>query len=295
MKKLFNVMRAFALCGTLSLTGEIIETNEISTVLDYVSEDSLLFLNVTGTMYEPSNALADHQWRVYLSNRIQEIVKDPKVAQILIDQTKNMIVQTIPKKTVEEKTPQLITELQANKIAVLGVTQKGVSTSYADNFAGITQKHLQTLGIHLEKSLETLKIKEGQKTLTGYAFVDGILFTNKKPIGPAIVEFLDTVEPKHARVIAVDNSLSSLDNLEKSLDLAGVKFVGLHYRRAEAQTSAFDPVLGTIEFFSVINEGKIISDADALELKQNLPHVNHEEVLDEFIRMRAEELAQSAA
>lgn len=297
MKKLFLISFGciLAVCGGDSLQGEIVETNEIMTVLNHVNKDSFLFLNVTGTMYEPSNELSDHRWREYFSERVQELVEDPKIAQILIDDTKNWIVQNIPKSVVEDKTPQLIAELQAKKIAVLGITQKQVTPSYAENFASITQKHLRSLGIHLERSLDFLKIKGDKGDQTGYTFVDGILFTNKNPVGPALVEFLNSVEPKSSRVVAVDNSRSSLDSMQKSMNDAGIKFVGLCYGRADAQKKVFDPILGIIEFCVFINEGKIISDEEAHELKLSQPHFNFEELLDDFICTRSEELQESSA
>ena len=285
MKNLIAVVFGYliTLCGSLSVSAEIIETNEIDKVLEYANQDSLVFFNITGTLYQPSNALSDNQWRIYFSKRVKELVADPQAAQALVDQTKNLIVQKIPKKTVEEKVPHLIADLQARKIVVLGLTQKQASTSYADNFAFITQNHLVKLGISLEKSLSYLKRdqKSGEES---YTFAYGILFANKNPEGAVLAEFLKTVDPKPSAVIAVDNSRSSLENIQQALEAAGMKFIGLRYGRADAATAHFDATLGTIEFLTFVKEGKILSDAEAAELKAKQPDINYEALLDQYIK-----------
>lgn len=275
---------AVSLFGILPVAGEIIETNEIDTVLDYVNCDSIVFVNITGTLYQPSNTLSNNLWREYFAKRVQQIASDPQAGQALIDRIKNLIVQKIPKKTVEEKTPQLLAELQAKEIAVLGITKKKAATSYADNFAWLTQSHLANLGIHLDKTLNYLKFKDEKGALEGYTFAYGILFTNKQPEGPAIKTLLNGLVQKPSIVIVADNTLSSLENMQQVLEPAGFKFIGLRYGLADAVKTDFDPVLGTIEFFPFINEGKIMSDAVALELKQSQAHVNHEALIDDYIR-----------
>lgn len=285
MKNLIGIIFGcmMTLCGIFPASAEIIETNEIDKVLEYVNQDSFVFFNITGTLYQPSNALSDNQWREYFSKRVKQLVADPQAAQALIDQTKNLIVQKIPKKTVEEKVPQLIADLQAKKIVVLGLTQKQAATSYADNFAFITQNHLVNLGISLEKSLSYFK-REQKPVQETYTFAYGILFTNKNPEGQILLEFLKTVDPKPSEVIAVDNSRSSLENVQQALDAAGIKFIGLRYGRADAVKAHFDATLGTIEFLTFIKEGKILSDAEAAELKAKQPDVNYEALLDQYIK-----------
>lgn len=275
------------LAGSLLMTSafaEIIETQEIETVLDYVSQDSIVFFNITGTLYEPSNALSDNQWREYFANRVKEIAPDQAVGHALVNRTKNLIVQKIPKKNVEQKTPQLIADLQNKKIPVLGLTKKQASTSYADNFAWITQNHLASLGIHLDKTLGYLRFTAEPPMTLGYTFVYGILFTNKQSEGKAVQAFVNTIEKKPSIVIAVDNTLSSLEDIEQILNANKIKFVGLRYGRADKTKANFDATLGIIEFLTYVNEGRILSDAEALKIKQTQKDVNQEALLDEYIR-----------
>jgi hypothetical protein len=271
-----------ALFGAADLTGEIIETKEIRTVLDYVDQDSLVFFNVTGTLYAPSSTLSDNQWREYFSNRVKLIVSDEASSQQLIDKIKNQIVQGIPKKNVEEITPQLIANLQNQKIVVLGITRKNMSTSYAENFGMITRNHLLSLGINLEKTLPYLasgELKDQKEYLFGY----GILFTNKQPEGLAVISFVKQMNQTPSLILMVDNSRSSLESVQEALLPTGIAFKGFRYGRADNLKENFDPALGTIEFFAFIKEGSLISDAEALKIKQSNSAINYEAMLDSYI------------
>ena len=282
-----SILALFSFACTLSVqtpvSAEIIETQEVATVLDYVSQDAVVFFNITGTLYAPSNALSDHQWREYFAERVKKITPDATIGQALIDRTKNTIVNKIPKKTVEEKTPKLIAELQDKKIVVLGLTKKQPSTSYADNFAWITQNHLTQLGIHLDKTLSYLRFRDERPFVTPYTFIYGILFTNKQPETTAFIEFLKTFQKKPSTVIVVDNTRSSLEAMEQAAQKLGMTFIGLRYGRADAAQAAFDPQLGTIEFLAYISEGKIISDSEAVQIKKENPTTNYDAQLDQYI------------
>lgn len=281
-----------AMCGISHLKGEVIETNEIRTVLQHVDNDSYVFFNITGTLYAPSTTLSDNQWRAYFVTRVKQKISDPDVSQQLIDKIKNRIVQEIPKKNVEDITPQMISDLQERKIVVLGITKKQMSTSYADNFGLITRNHLLSLEINFEKTLSYLKIDK-TKDQTGYSFAYGILFTNKQPEGPAMISFLKQNDLHPSSIIMVDNSLASLESVQEALQSTGIGFKGIRYGRADSLIENFDPTLGTIEFFAFINEGKIMSDAEALVVKQKDSTTNYEAKLDDYIQQAAKSLQKN--
>lgn len=142
---LYIALFACVLFSPLSAT--IVETNEISSIDNSVTKDSLVFLNVTGVLYEPANTLADNRWRMYFAERVNTLVSDQAAAGCLINKVKNDIVQNLPKKPVEEGSSQMITSLQNQQIPVLGITQKQMSAPYADNFGVITKNHLLSVGV----------------------------------------------------------------------------------------------------------------------------------------------------
>ena len=284
LKKISGFLAAVALLIACSfhISAEIIETNEISAIQKHVTTDSLILFNITGTLYEPASTLGDNQWRIYFAERVNALVSDKIVADRLINKVKNDIVSHIPKKAVEDYTPQLIAKLQNQQLPVLGITQKQMATSYADNFGLITRNHLLSIGINLEQTLSYLNVREDNVDLN-YSFAFGLIFTNKKPEGPAVLSFLNRLAYQPEKIIMIDNSRESLENAEAALMSTHVKFEGFRYGRADALKMNFDPILGNIQFIAFIKERKFISDEEAIQIKQANPEVNYTLLLDNFI------------
>lgn len=278
----FFVGMVLLMSNSSHIFAEIIETNEISIIQKYVTTDSLVLFNITGTLYEPASTLADNQWRIYFAERVHALISDETAANGLINKVKNDIVSHLPKKTVEDYTPQLIVNLQNKHIPVLGITQKQMATSYADNFGLITRNHLLSIGINLEHTLSYLNVKNDEGDLS-HSFAFGLIFTNKKPVGPAILSFLNRLQYKPAKIIMIDNSRDSLENAEAVLISTDTKFEGFRYGRADALKTNFDPILGNIQFFAFVKEGHVFSDEEAMQIKQAYPKVNYTELLDNLI------------
>lgn len=269
--------------GPAQIQGEIIESNEIISILNHVTEDSLVLFNITGTLYEPATTLADNQWRLYFAERVKKLANDQDAGQKLIDKIKNEIVVNIPKKAVEETTPLLIANLQKQKVPVLGITQKYMSTSYADNFGEITYNHLLNLGIDLEKTLSFLNVTRNEGD-DSFSFGYGMIFSNKKPVGPALLSFLKLLSNRPSKIVMVDNAHESLANAEAALESTGIEFKGIRYGLSDIRKKNFDPALGTLEFFAFKNEGKVMSDDEALQIKLAHPKIDYDALLDNFIK-----------
>lgn len=274
---LFILMTLFS-----AVSANITETNEIATALKNVDQDAFVFINITGTMYQPSNSLSDHQWRTYFAGRVNKLAVADEKKEYLIDKVKNEIVLNIPKKPVEPITAQLIADLQKKHIPVLGITKKRIATTYADNFGEITSNHLLSIGIDLRKTLEYFDVITDDDN-SGYSFGYGILFSNGMAAGPALKNFLNRVPVTPSKIVMVDNTLESLESAELALESIDIPFEGFRYGCNDARKANFDPTLGTIEFFAFKYEGKILSEAEALIIKKAHPDTDFEAMLDLFI------------
>jgi hypothetical protein len=263
------------------LSAGISETEEISNVQNFVTNDSLVLLNITGTLYEPATTLADNQWRIYFTERVHTLVSDRDAADRWINKIKNEIVNHLPKKPVEEFTSQFVSYLQNEKISVLGITQKQMATAYADNFGLITKNHLLSININLENTLSYLNVKGEDPSSHSLAY--GIIFTNKKPVGPAILAFLDRLETKPSKIIMVDNTLDCLKDAEETLMQANIPFEGFRYSHSDHLKTDFDPVLGHIQFFAFMKERQILSDEEAKLIKESNPDTDYDALLDKYI------------
>lgn len=290
MFKQFILTLLFTVLSFLPISqidGKILETNKISVINDSINRDSMVLFNITGTLYEPSTTLADHQWREFFAERVKIVITDSTKSQQLINRIKNEIVQKIPKKLVEEITPQLIADIQNQKIPVFGITEKQMATPYADNFGLITSKHLISIGINLEKTLSYSKAN--QVLNDKYDFAYGIIFSGKKPVGPALIAFLENNDYTDPQIVMVDNSLKTLENVEAALATKNYAFTGFHYTGANSRKDKFNPMLGIIEFIAFIKENKILSDQEAIQISLENPEEDYRVRFDNLIRSLAEE------
>ncbi len=285
LKKILYFVAGAAILFNSAIFAEIIETSEIATVQNYVTEDSLVLMNITGTLYAPGTALADNQWRMFFEKRVKELVKDEAVAERMINTIKNEIVKKLPKKPVEETTAQFVAQLQSRKIPVLGITRKQMKTAYANNFDVITSKHLLSVGIDLGKTLSYLTVQGNDDE--NQALAHGIIFTNKKMLGPSLLAFLNRLETKPAKIILVDDAEKNLKSAEEALQGHEIVFEGFRYSRSDKQNADFDPVLGTIEFFAFIADGSTMTDEEASQLKERTANIDYTALLDQYIILEA--------
>lgn len=264
----------------------IIETNEIATVRDYVDENCLVFFNLTGTLYESSTTLGSHQWREYFAEKVECMIAEGMISEAaghaLINKVKREIVLKVPKRPVEEITPQLITDLQEAKIPVFGITKKAMAVPYADDFGLITSNHLESIGIHLEKTLSYFKGFEETRNQF-YSFAYGILFTGRKsphhhPLDSVAClahlfsdnHYLDDKNSAIPKIVMVDNSTETLSSM--NWVFGNANFVGLRYGRADVRKADFNPILGIIQFVAFFEYNRIMSDEEAAQVYLNHPH-----------------------
>jgi cytochrome c peroxidase len=257
-----------------SANGEIIEIQEIQSVSDYLQQGSLVLLNVGDTVFAPSSTLEDRRWREYFAKRARGTLSNLASAALV-----NNITSKIPP---ENETLDLIENLQKEKVPVLGYTKKFYSSFYSPHQGEITYLELLNRGVDFEKTFKYFPVKDYLNE--DFAFKYGLIFRNKNLIGYALADFFKTGGsepnlPNH--VILVDSDKQALLHAEKILLKLNINFTGLLYNGEAHQN--FDPTLGTIEFFSYVNEKKLLNDEEALQEKGKNREKNWEELLDAWI------------
>ncbi|MBA3957185.1 MAG: DUF2608 domain-containing protein [Parachlamydiaceae bacterium] len=261
--------------------GEIIETNSVEQVRQYVLPTALVLFNVNGTLYAPVATLSDKRWRDYFADRVKALISDASGTR-LVNRVTSTIVSQVPKEPVEEGASNFIAELQAKRIPVFAVTEKEMSTPFAKNFAGVTSKHLKDLGIDFEKTFIYFKVPV-QGKFSQYGFVYGILFANGHPIGQAVSTFVKD-NAKFSRVVMIDDSRKSLEAVNAALAGSNIEFIGLRYGHNDQMRDQFDPVLGIIELFALLEENRLMTDDEAQQMKDNQGAEFYHQKLDAYIR-----------
>lgn len=262
-----------------ALHGEITEIHEIEAVKDYASHESVVFLNVGDTLFAPSSMLSDYKFRKYFVERANSLL-DSEKAESLINEVKAVIVEKIPKVTPETVTPLVIKEMQDSYVPVLGYSSRSFSTDYAPNNGEIVHNHLEALGIDLPETLTYYHAQEYENA--DYVFKYGILFTNKKAVGPAIADFFATMGDKPARLIVVDDSVKSLTEVGNIMK-DSIETVLLRYNSVDARKKMFDPEIASVEFFEYFLNDRLITDEEAVQIKQS-GNTNYKDMLDSWIQ-----------
>lgn len=89
----------------------------------------------------------------------------------------------------------------------------------------------------------------------------------------------------------VDNSTECLNEAEEALKQKGIEFKGLHYKATDAFKESVSVTLATIEFFELMDQGRVMLDEEAEQIQQSTPDVNYGERLDNFILEQASQLS----
>lgn len=275
--------------NSFNLEGKIFESNQIQTVHSLIEQDTLVLFNTSDTLYEHTSSLAEAQWREYFSEKVLKVIPNKETAEKIINHVRGILVTKLPQKNVEEITPQLVAQLQMDRVPVIGVTQKRITTPYAENFAEITSGYLTELGIDLKKTLTYTSFKDNESTLN-FSFIYGIIFTNNKPVGPAIRSFLKTNDYHPKKIVMVDNSYDELNKAKIAVEQEGIEFAGLRYGATDLRKSDVDLTVGTIEFLALINDNIVMLDQAAREIKQTSDQ-DYEALLENYIQAKANEFS----
>lgn len=264
-----------AVAAVSTLAAEIQEIKSVLDVRAEVTPQSLVFFNITGVLYAPGSTLADRRWRDFFAARVKELISDPQKAEALINRVKNEIVQKVPKRLVENAMPGLVSSLQRENIPVFAITQKETSTAYASNFGEVTSNHLKRLGFNFEETLSSTKIAEPKGD--SYTLFQGILFTQNKPAGPALQDFLNRNKLTDRKIIVVDNNLEPLESIQK---VVGDAFRGYHLT---IPREPFNPEIGIIEFLTFVQQRVLLGDNEAEQIKEFSPTTDFNAQLDQYI------------
>lgn len=284
IKKIINTLSGLLLLAS-TIHGEVVNTATTDTVLKYVQKNSLVLFNVSDTLYVSSVTMGSQQWRDYLEAHVKKVIKDPVVAERSINKYLNMIITKVPKRAAEDSAPGLIQGLQQQRIATFGITKKAPSAPYANNLGEITARHLGSIGIDFKQTLNYQSLSTAYDNL--YSFAYGIIFTRKQPEGAVVSSFIKRFPVKPARVIMLDTSSRALADVETALKASGTEFVGLRYTRTDNRINDFSPDLGTIQFLTYMRHGTLLTDEEAMAIKEGDVFAEHEFFLEEFIRKDA--------
>ncbi len=240
------------------LSGEIHEIKHFYELEKYVQPEMLILLDIDDTLLIPGQMLGTDEWLSYKIKQYSQSSNDPSRAFQSALQEWVAIRLLTDVELVEEGTDQVIQSLQNKKIAVMGLTTQGPETFQC------TLEHLRSLQIDLSKTAPfsgDLHLLSSKHVL----YHTGILFTNGSSKGRALMSFLEKIDHSPSAVLFVDDKKHNLEDVERTLSIRGIPFIGLRYAYTDGKKEQFDSEIAEIQW----NHSKltsILTDHEAREI-----------------------------
>lgn len=240
----------------LLLFCEIKEVHSIGDIEKTWDSDTLILLDLDNTIMETAQTLGSDQWFNY---RIKHYLGREYSSQEALEMAlaEWMAVQNLTRvKLVEPETCDWIEKLQKEKIALMGLTTRGLG------LATRTIEQLHSIGIDLSKTAP-LQQETFFKTEQGILYRKGILFTAGTNKGKTLFHFLQDHNIVPKKIIFIDDKMKYLKEVEELCLGADIPYLGLRYGFLDEKVNNFSPELTAVQWEHF---GKLISDEAAEEL-----------------------------
>lgn len=240
-----------------SASSLIVESNHMSDLIQYITPDTLIVLDIDNTVLEPAQSLGSDQWAW---DRVKKL-KGELSEREAIDQTSKewCEVHSITKvRTVENSTADLIQCLQSNKHALIALTTR------RPIYAEITLRELHDLGIDFSQT--SLPVKNCDFSGRNILYKEGIAFIsleNRK--GEVLKEMLKNNEYHPQTIVFVDDKLAHVKDVAKACTELDINYIGLRYSAADRSVGSFDRETAETQQYYM---NHILTDREADTLKK---------------------------
>lgn len=269
-------MALFCLAGNLN--AQIIKTTDIQDIRENISDGTLVLFNIAEVLMDTETSLGTQAWRKYIRVRLDSKAHDELTL---------FVFENVPPKSPEPSLPALINDLQSQGITTFAFTSRGRNEWYASQVPNVdllTEKLLLQEGIDFSKTTLNAELSS-LPLLFPELYHEGIVYaTNTREKDELILEILEKTGYRPANVVFVDDKIDSLKSVEKALDAMSIPFVGYAYSKTSKDHADFDPFVANIQLDWLITYGVILSDGEALEIKNaQFLNVNLDAYFDEVI------------
>lgn len=241
-----------------TLTGKIVETKHFSEILNFVTPETLLILDIDDTLLIPSQTLGTDVWFISRMKEYQE--NGDSYSQALEKALAEWeAVRLITKvKIVEQGTEKIIADLQGMNIKVMGLTTQGLT------LATRTKNQLLSLNIDLSK---TAPSKDDHYFINnhGVLYRQGILFTSGTPKGAALLKLLDIIGYQPNHIIFINDKETHLRDVEDGIKGRNIDFVGLRYNFSDQRVANFRREIADIQWKNSTFD-RLLTDEEAEEM-----------------------------
>ncbi|OGN63567.1 MAG: hypothetical protein A3E80_05710 [Chlamydiae bacterium RIFCSPHIGHO2_12_FULL_49_9] len=241
--------------------GTIIEAGRFKEVVDHVTEDTWLILDIDNTILAVSQMLGSEEWFHHLRDKYSEIMPRDQALQKALSEWE-AVRHFTKMELIEPEIADLIGQLQREGCCVMGLT--------AQNMTLMNRTYHQLKGEGVDLSLAAPSLKDCFFEMEGHGvfYRKGICFTSGKAKGEAFFRFCEEIKSFPKRIVFVDDKRGNVTDLKAASEKRGIDFVGLRYGYLDEKREMFSPKIAEIQFGAF---QEILSDGEAsLKLSENL-------------------------
>jgi hypothetical protein len=246
----------FLLTFTIKISAVIVEVPHFKNLLNYIKPSSLILLDIDDTLLIPTQMLGCDEW---FMDRTDELINKGMSKRQALEQTISeweAIRNITNMQIVEEGTDLIVKRLQDEGFCVMCLTTQG--------FALATRTHTQLSACNFDM-LRTAPTKEGyyfEIQGHGILYSNGMLFTSGRHKGKALQTLLNFINIKPDHVVFINDKESHLKEIEETMQVMGIEFVGLRYSYCDKKKQKFNPVIAKYQFANS-SFNHILSDEEA--------------------------------
>jgi hypothetical protein len=238
-KKTYFIKKSIALylllCTTITSYAQIIESDKLSIILDYIdTSNTLVVFDIDNTIAHPTEELGSDEWSCHWVNQKMAMGYD-EVSSVYYSHPIYFYVQfNILLQPTEPIVPALIAYLIDNGIATMALTARSLFIA--------------------ERTLEQLKKINITFFLPGISpddlilptqrlcfYKNGIIFTDGSDKGECLQQFFAIMGYYPEKVIFVDDKMKHILAVEKVVEELNIAFCGIRYSGCDEKVKNFDP------------------------------------------------------
>ncbi len=232
------------ICFSLAsyLNGEIIETKNFKEITHHIHPETLVILDIDDTLLVPVQTLGTDAWFLSRLDHHFQLKKDHFLAldQALAEWEAIRHITNV--KIVEEGTEEIINDMQKENIVIMGLTTQGLA------LATRTVVQLKSLSIDLSKTAPSDQDSYFINGQNGVLYRQGILFTSGTSKGEALIKLLDMINYHPKDVVFINDKKNNLQDVEKSVELRNMHFIGLRYSYSDQRVANFNQEIAEIQW-----------------------------------------------
>ena len=254
-KRIIISLFSFFICCLSFLEAKVHFKNHFESLLDYVTSQTLVVLDIDDTLLVPKQMLGTDAWFLY---RLKMYLDEGLSKNVALDKALSEweAIRHLTKVClIEENIPEIIEQLQNRGVTVMGLTTQGLA------LATHTVNQLKSLEIDLSRTAPSKSDYYFQNG-HGVLYRDGILFTSGTHKGKAFLQLLDHCELSPSHVLFINDKATHIAELEKSVTERDILFTGIRYGFSDERIANFNPDIANIQW-NYSSFGHILSDDEA--------------------------------